>query len=100
MSFREFKVLNLSKNEVKDLVKELLHGLKCLAKTDRDLKSLVIWCNPNRIRGSDEGVKLELLKILNSLESQDMISKEKKKLGFNTNSEGFTLYSHNSLLEV
>ena len=100
MSFREFKVLNLSKNEVKNLVKELLHGLKCLAKTDRDLKSLVIWCNPNRIRGSDAGVRLELSKILNSLESQGMVSKEKRKLRLNSNSEGFTLYSHNSLLEV
>ncbi|MFW9973141.1 MAG: hypothetical protein ACFFDF_23360 [Candidatus Odinarchaeota archaeon] len=64
-----------------ELERELLKGLNILAPEDRDLKSLVLFCNPNRIYGPDFSVKKDLATILKKLTASGQIMKEKTPKG-------------------
>lgn len=57
---------------------ELIRGLKSLDKHDRDLKTLGIWCNPNFIRGAERDINPKISKILNEMEEQGLVKREKK----------------------
>lgn len=59
------------------LEQEILHGLKVLEVEDRDFKSLLVWINPNYIRGSNLEAGVLLRKELNKLIEMGSIKKEK-----------------------
>lgn len=61
------------------LKEELIKGLKIIPESNRDLRTITIYCNPNFIRGSDESVRGELGKILMELENKNKVIQEKKK---------------------
>ncbi|MFW9973445.1 MAG: hypothetical protein ACFFDF_24890 [Candidatus Odinarchaeota archaeon] len=60
-----------------ELEKELLRGLNLLATEDRDIKSLVIWCNPNYCYGPDYLVQEKIEKILEKLIDENLVVQEK-----------------------
>lgn len=51
---------NEENSESSHLKKELIHGLEVLDIEDKDIKSLVIWCNPNYIIGPDYEIEIKL----------------------------------------
>jgi len=59
------------------LKEDLLKALKSLPKTNRDMRSITIFCNPNFIHGSDTSVRGELEKILIDLENQKKVIQKK-----------------------
>ena len=50
-----------------ELEKEVLRGLDVFKANGVDIKTLTIWCNPNRVRGPDYQVKEKILLILKKL---------------------------------
>lgn len=50
-----------------ELEKEVLRGLEVLGTKGVDIKTLTIWCNPNRVKGPDYQVKERILLILKKL---------------------------------
>ena len=62
-----------------NLKEELIKGLKIIPESNRDLKTIAIYCNPNFIRGSDESVRGEIEGILMDLENKNEVIQEKKK---------------------
>ena len=63
-----------------DLELEVLRFLHKLPKNDRDLKTLIVSCNPNFVRGSDKEIEPKIIEILNRLKKDGKISQKKKKL--------------------
>lgn len=57
-----------------ELEKEVLRGLEVLGTNGVDIKTLVIWCNPNRINGPDYQVKEKILLILKKLISEKKVA--------------------------
>jgi len=51
--------------------------LKSLPETNRDMKTLTIYCNPNFTHGSDTSVRGELEKILMDLENEKKVIQKK-----------------------
>ena len=69
---------------MKELKKEILHGLKNLEENDKDIRTLVIWCNPNNIRGADRDLRPKVLEILEDLKKKGIVTRKKKKLSVYT----------------
>ncbi len=63
------------------LEKEILHSLSVRYIEDRDIKSLVINCNPNFSRGPDYQIEKKIVKILNKLIDKKIIKKEMNPKG-------------------
>jgi hypothetical protein len=61
----------------RELEKEVLRGLEVLGTNGVDIKTLVIWCNPNRIRGPDYQVKEKILLILKKLVAGKKVAAKK-----------------------
>jgi len=80
---------------MESLEKELLHGLEVIPENDRDLHSLVIWCNPNFIRGAEKDLQPKILKILNRFKKEGKITTKKKliKVSPTHSKKQFLLYS-------
>lgn len=60
------------------LEREVLRGLEVLGTKGVDIKTLVIWCNPNRIRGPDYQVKEKILSILKKLVAEKKVAAKRK----------------------
>ena len=69
-----------SKEQLKniELKKTVLHGLEVLGTNGVDIKTLTIWCNPNRIRGPDYQVKERILLILEKLVAEKKVAAKRK----------------------
>ena len=61
-----------------ELEKAVLHGLEVLGTNCVDIKTLVIWCNPNRVRGPDYQVKERILSILEKLVAEKKVAAKRK----------------------
>ena len=59
----------------KKLENEIIHVMRLLGKKDRNLKTITIMCNPNRIHGSDKNLSEKIKKILDILIIQKKIKK-------------------------
>lgn len=57
-----------------ELEKEVLRGLEVLGTNGVDIKTLTIWCNPNRIRGPDYKVNERILLILKNLVAEKKVA--------------------------
>lgn len=57
-----------------ELEKGVLRGLEVLGTNGVDIKTLVIWCNPNRVRGPDYQVKERILSILEKLVAEKKVA--------------------------
>ena len=63
-----------------DLKSKVLKGLEILDENDRDIRTLMIWINPNHKYGADQDIQPKMLEILRDLEKRGIISKKEKKL--------------------
>lgn len=61
-----------------ELEKEVLHGLEILGVNGVNVKTLTIWCNPNRVRGPDYQVKEKILSILKKLVVEKKVAAKRK----------------------
>lgn len=75
-----------TKEQIKsmELEKEVLRGLEVLGTNGVDIKTLVIWCNPNRIKGPDCQVKEKILLILEKLVAEKKVAAKRKSPRSNT----------------
>jgi len=74
---------------MKQLKEELLKGLKILSESDRDLRTLTIWCNSNFSKGSDKNIKISIKKILDELIESKKIFTSK----ININKKRYEVYN-------
>lgn len=61
-----------------ELEKEVLRGLEVLGTKGVDIKTLVIWCNPNRVRGPNYQVKEKVLLILKKFIAEKKVAAKRK----------------------
>ena len=79
---------------MRNLKEDVLHKLRILNENDRDLRTIVIGCNPNYIRGPDYKITSKVLKILEKLEKKEKVYRKKKFLNLAYNNKGneFEIY--------
>lgn len=61
-----------------ELEKEVLHGLEIWGTKGVEIKTLTIWCNPNRVKGPDYQVKEKILLILEKLVVEKKVAAKRK----------------------
>lgn len=66
-----------------ELEKAVLHGLEVLGAKGIDIKTLTIWCNPNKIRGPDYKINEKILSILKKLVAEKKVAAKRKSPGKN-----------------
>lgn len=87
--------VKMGKNELINTLKnELLHGFRVLPKNDTDIKSLVIWCNPNYQYGSDKMIRDLIAPIIQEFISDGIIKPESFKVRFQKRTKTFIIYNY------
>ncbi len=73
-----------------NIKKDVIHALEILPRTDRDLRSLTIFLNPNYRYGADSDLRNVIKNILKSFVNTKILQKETAKVA-NTEYEVYTL---------